>query len=139
MADCCLPRHSLDPLLPTVLSAAVQNVANFSTPEVQAHGMELVESAISAYSLLDNALLDAMQVHRGGEGRGCSRGREGVGGGEQDGLVIGGYARPLLFNTSCLPTFVLMVCRWAPAARMCSAHWRSCRPPRQLSLQSSHL
>ena len=69
MADCCLPRHSLDPLFPAVLSAAVQNVANFSTPEVQAHGMELVESAISAYSLLDNALLDAMQVHRGGEGK----------------------------------------------------------------------
>lgn len=54
------------PLPQPALFTTIQNVANFSSPETKAHGSELVESAISAYSQLDNALLDAMQVQEGG-------------------------------------------------------------------------
>ena len=47
----------------------LQNITQFSAPEVQAQGAALLEAALLSYSKLDDALLNAMQVMRKHVGR----------------------------------------------------------------------
>ena len=50
-----------EPLYPCTL-VSLQNVVDFSSPEVQAQGKDLLDGVIRSYALLDEALLHAMQV-----------------------------------------------------------------------------